>query len=127
MLGILGLVARDRTMEELGNVESPFVDDRLGQCERRRHMYRIPCSVLSVWPRFGFGWHVLVEEVEQAGIVLDQTPSKPTGCSQWADFGIEHQTLEHRPEANEPSLEQSLSSSFERLVEVQSGSWMLPG
>ena len=75
---------------------------------------------------FGFGMYVLVEEVEQADIVLDQAPSKPTVGSRWVGSGIERQTWEHRPKANEPSLGQSLVSSFETLVEVQSGSWMLP-
>ena len=57
-------------MEELGNVESPFVDDRLGQCERRRHMYRIPCSVLSACSVWKVGVYVLLEEVEQADTAL---------------------------------------------------------
>ena len=67
-----------------------------------------------------------MEEVEQADIVLDQAPSNPIGCNRWAGSGTERQTWEHRPTGNEPSLGQTLVSSFERLVEAQSGSLMLP-
>jgi hypothetical protein len=68
-------------MEELGNVEWPFVDDRLDRCESRLRMYKTPCSVLSARSVICAGVYVLVEEVEQADTVLGQVPSKPTAGS----------------------------------------------